>query len=46
MPEKGKGFQAEKWGTRDQLRDISQELKNQLDTYDKIDDINRSKAYY
>ena len=36
MP-KGKGFQAEKWGTRDDLRDIGQELKNQLDTYDKID---------
>ena len=35
--EKGKGFQAEKWGTRDELRDISQELKDQLDTYDKID---------
>tara|TARA_R110002020_G_scaffold86040_5_gene212230 strand:- start:1308 stop:2609 length:1302 start_codon:yes stop_codon:yes gene_type:complete len=35
--EKGKGFQAEKWGTRDDLRNVGQELKDQLDTYDKID---------
>ena len=39
MAKKGKGFMAEKWGTRDDLRDISQELKDQLNTYDKIDDV-------
>ena len=33
------GFMAEKWGTRDDLRDIGQELNNQLKTYDKIDQI-------
>ena len=38
MP-KGKGFQAEKWGTRDDLRDVSQELKDQLNTYSKTEEI-------
>ena len=37
--ERGKDFMSQKWGARDDLKDISQELKDQLKTYDKIDDI-------
>jgi hypothetical protein len=37
--ERGKDFMSQKWGTRDDLRDIGQELKDQLNTYDKIEDI-------
>ena len=39
------GFMAEKWGTRDDLRDIGQELKDQLNTYDKIEDIVNKRGY-
>ena len=39
MAAKGKDFMSQKWGTRDDLRDIGQELKDQLNTYDKIEDI-------